>query len=194
MGAPGVPAKKLGNPFRLRTGPEVPSSRRHLPRGTGGRTKQGPAASTKVRWRFGEPCRYRNERTLSSSPPSPASFAGGGPATPITCALPSPGRFAVPLCRLHHRELHRSRNESLWWKKLGIDPIKIAAQLWDRTRSFRPPETGTPVAPPAGALPLPETGAKGGAGRVGRAAREGTRGTGKEPQRPQPPAPEPSRP
>jgi len=43
--------------------------------------------------------------------------------------------FTVPLCRLHHRELHRSRNESLWWKKFGIDPIKIAAQLWDRTRS-----------------------------------------------------------
>ena len=99
--------------------------------------------------------------------------------------------FTVPLCRLHHRELHGSRNESLWWKKLGIDPIKIAAQLWDRTRSFRPPETGTPVAPPASALPLPETGAKGGAGR---AARAGTRGTGKKSQTPQPPAPGPSEP
>ncbi len=99
--------------------------------------------------------------------------------------------FTVPLCRLHHRELHRSRSEPLWWKKLGIDPIKIAAQLWDQTRSFRPPETGTPVAPPAGALPLPEPGAKGGAGR---AARAGTRGTGKKSQTPQPPAPEPSGP
>ena len=99
--------------------------------------------------------------------------------------------FTVPLCRLHHRELHRSRSEPLWWKKLGIDPIKIAAQLWDRTRSFRPPETGTPVAPPASALPLPETCAKGGAGR---AARTGTRGTGKKSQTPQPPAPEPSGP
>ncbi len=99
--------------------------------------------------------------------------------------------FTVPVCRLHHRELHRSRNESLWWKKLGIDPIKIAAQLWDRTRSFRPPETGTPVAPPASALPLPDVGAKGGAGR---AARAGTRGTGKKSQTPQPPPPGPSGP
>jgi hypothetical protein len=99
--------------------------------------------------------------------------------------------FTVPLCRLHHRELHRSRNESLWWKKLGIDPIKIAAQLWDRTRSFRPPETGTPVVLPASALPLPETGAKGGAGR---AARAGARGTGKKSQTPQPAAPGPGEP
>jgi len=99
--------------------------------------------------------------------------------------------FTVPLCRLHHRELHGSRNESLWWKKLGIDPIKIAAQLWDRTRSFRPPETGAPVALRVSALPVPETGAKGGAGR---AARAGTRGTGKKSQTPQPPAPGPSGP
>jgi hypothetical protein len=97
--------------------------------------------------------------------------------------------FTVPLCRLHHRELHRSRNESLWWKKFGLDPIKIAAQLWDRTRSFRPPETGTPVALPASALPLPETGAKGGAGR---AAKAGT--SGKKSQTPQSPAPGPSGP
>jgi hypothetical protein len=99
--------------------------------------------------------------------------------------------FTVPLCRLHHRELHRSRNESLWWKKFGIDPIKIAAQLWDRTRSFHPPDTGTAVALPASALPLPETGAKEGAGR---AARAGTRGTGKRSQTPQPATPGPSGP
>jgi hypothetical protein len=99
--------------------------------------------------------------------------------------------FTVPLCRLHHRELHRSRNESFWWKKLGIDPIKIAAQLWDRTRSFRPPETGTPVGLPASAVPLPETGAKGGAAR---AATAGTHGTSKKSQTPQPPPPGPSGP
>ncbi len=70
---------------------------------------------------------------------------------------------------------------------MGLDPIKIAAQLWDRTRSFHPPETGTPVGLPASALPLPDLGAKGGAGR---AAGE----TGKKPQTPQPPLPGPSDP
>jgi hypothetical protein len=42
--------------------------------------------------------------------------------------------FTVPLCRLHHRELHRSRNEPLWWKTARIDPIRIARELWEATR------------------------------------------------------------
>lgn len=39
--------------------------------------------------------------------------------------------FTVPLCRGHHRELHRARNESKWWSNLGIDPMKIAVRLWN---------------------------------------------------------------
>lgn len=31
-------------------------------------------------------------------------------------------RFSVPICRLHHRELHRRGNERAWWQKQGIDP------------------------------------------------------------------------
>ena len=42
--------------------------------------------------------------------------------------------FAVPLCRSHHRELHRSGNEPEWWKARGIDPTKVATTLWKRTR------------------------------------------------------------
>jgi hypothetical protein len=30
--------------------------------------------------------------------------------------------FTVPLCRGHHREIHRCGNEVAWWKKLGVDP------------------------------------------------------------------------
>jgi hypothetical protein len=51
--------------------------------------------------------------------------------------------FTVPLCRLHHRELHRSRNEPLWWKTARIDPIRIAQELWEATRpkATLPPST-----------------------------------------------------
>jgi hypothetical protein len=38
--------------------------------------------------------------------------------------------FAVPLCRIHHRLVHRVGNESAWWKDAGIDPIKTARKLW----------------------------------------------------------------
>jgi hypothetical protein len=43
-------------------------------------------------------------------------------------------RFTVPLCRLHHRELHRG-NERAWWQKQDIDPLPVAAMLWARTHN-----------------------------------------------------------
>jgi ERF superfamily len=52
--------------------------------------------------------------------------------------------FTVPLCRGHHRELHRSGSEAQWWMKAAIDPIAIARALWLETHplpntSARPP-------------------------------------------------------
>ena len=38
--------------------------------------------------------------------------------------------FTVPLCRGHHRELHRCGDEAAWWKKVGIDPTVCARTLW----------------------------------------------------------------
>jgi ERF superfamily len=38
--------------------------------------------------------------------------------------------FTVPLCRGHHRELHRHGDESAWWQKVGLDPVKAARALW----------------------------------------------------------------
>ena len=38
--------------------------------------------------------------------------------------------FTVPLCRGHHRELHRSGDESVWWERQGIDPAAAARVLW----------------------------------------------------------------
>ena len=40
--------------------------------------------------------------------------------------------FTVPLCRRHHRELHRHGNERAWWQNQGIDPLPVAAALWER--------------------------------------------------------------
>jgi hypothetical protein len=44
-------------------------------------------------------------------------------------------RFTVPICRLHHRELHRRGNERGWWENQGIDPLVVAAGLWTRTHA-----------------------------------------------------------
>ena len=42
--------------------------------------------------------------------------------------------FIVPVCRVHHRELHRSGDEAAWWRSLNIDPLPVALTLWQQTR------------------------------------------------------------
>jgi ERF superfamily len=46
--------------------------------------------------------------------------------------------FTVPLCRVHHRDLHRVSNEKKWWEATKIEPIEIAQKLWRETRSNAP--------------------------------------------------------
>jgi hypothetical protein len=41
--------------------------------------------------------------------------------------------FTVPLCRGHHREVHRCGDETAWWRKAGIDPAAAARALWLKT-------------------------------------------------------------
>jgi hypothetical protein len=42
--------------------------------------------------------------------------------------------FTVPVCRIHHRELHRHGDEAAWWGKVHIDPLPVALRLWQHTR------------------------------------------------------------
>lgn len=53
--------------------------------------------------------------------------------------------FTVPLCRMHHRELHRASNEKIWWGQVGLDPLLIALQLWHATHP--PTERSTRLRP-----------------------------------------------
>jgi hypothetical protein len=41
--------------------------------------------------------------------------------------------FTVPLCRGHHREVHRCGDEAAWWDKTGMDPTAAARMLWLKT-------------------------------------------------------------
>ena len=38
--------------------------------------------------------------------------------------------FTVPLCRGHHREVHRCGDEAAWWNETGIDATAAARVLW----------------------------------------------------------------
>ena len=52
--------------------------------------------------------------------------------------------FTVPLCRGHHREVHRCGDEAAWWKNAGVDPTITARGLWLETHPLptRPDEMG----------------------------------------------------
>jgi hypothetical protein len=52
--------------------------------------------------------------------------------------------FAVPLCRSHHRAVHRAGDEQACWKAAGIDPVKVARELWRQTRLNDPHDPDQP--------------------------------------------------
>ena len=42
--------------------------------------------------------------------------------------------YVVPLCRIHHRAVHRVSDEQVWWTQQGVDPVMLARSLWTSTR------------------------------------------------------------
>ena len=50
--------------------------------------------------------------------------------------------FTVPLCALHHRDLHTTGNEMAWWENKQIDPMVTANMLWDASHGRAHPEAG----------------------------------------------------
>jgi len=57
--------------------------------------------------------------------------------------------FTVPLCRGHHREVHRSGDEEAWWIKAAIDPIDSARSLWLRSHPLPTAAMAAEVANPS---------------------------------------------
>jgi hypothetical protein len=88
------------------------------------------------------PRRYRNREHLRSVAKQPCLICGRKPSDPHhlrylqprTLGRKASDEFAVPLCRVHHRAVHRAREEQAWWQANGVDPIKVARQLWNETR------------------------------------------------------------
>ena len=88
------------------------------------------------------PRRYRNRQHLRYVAKQPCLICGRRPADPHHLRYLQPralGRrasdeFAVPLCRSHHRAVHRARDERAWWRAAGIDPDQVARKLWKDTR------------------------------------------------------------
>jgi hypothetical protein len=108
-----------------------------------------PPANNAVPWHvdksalpLSEPRRYRDRAHLEFVASQPCLLCGRQPCDAHHLRFMQPralGRrvsdeFAVPLCRTHHRALHRSGDEAAWWTSTDLDPVLIAHRLWQHTR------------------------------------------------------------
>ena len=90
-----------------------------------------------------KPVRERDRHHLRFVASQPCLVCGRAPsdahhlkfAEPRAMGRKVSDKFTVPICRLHHRELHRRGDERIWWEKQGVDPLPIAASLWARTHA-----------------------------------------------------------
>jgi ERF superfamily len=88
------------------------------------------------------PRRYRNTDHLRFVSQQPCLLCGRGPsdahhirfAQPRALGRKASDEYVVPLCRSHHRAVHRTGDEQAWWAQAGIDPLKVARKLWKHTR------------------------------------------------------------
>src|SRR5690242_3616532 len=89
-----------------------------------------------------EPKRLRDKAHLKFVASQPCLICGRVPcdphhlrfAQPRAIGLKVSDEFTVPLCRGHHRELHRAGNEQAWWEKRKINALRIAEGLWQKSR------------------------------------------------------------
>ena len=90
-----------------------------------------------------KPVRERDREHLKFVASQPCLICGRAPSDPhhikfaeqLAMGRKVNDRFTVPICRLHHRELHRKGNERAWWEKQEIDPLPAAASLWAKTHA-----------------------------------------------------------
>jgi len=104
------------------------------------RTESGSKEVTVI----GKPVPDRDRNHLRFVAAQPCLFCGRTPSDPHHIRFAEQramgrkvsDRFTVPICRLHHRELHRKGDERAWWEKQEIDPLPVAARLWAKTHGF----------------------------------------------------------
>ena len=96
-----------------------------------------------------EPKRIRCKDHLCYVASQPCVICGRSPSHPHHVryaqsrgvGLKVSDEFVIPLCAIHHRQLHETTKEREWWQEQKIDPLMIAAALWrDSQRRSLVPE------------------------------------------------------
>ena len=134
-----LPAETVESPI-IEAQPASVEGSQGINRGT---TVNQPKGIDKSVLAVSAPRRYRNKEHLRYVTLQPCLLCDRKPSDahhlrfvqPRALGRKASDEFAVPLCRIHHREAHRASNERAWWKAAGIDPLKIARKLWNDTRA-----------------------------------------------------------
>jgi len=92
---------------------------------------------------LGEPKRIRCKEHLRFVASQPCLICGRSPshahhlryAQSKGLSLKVSDEFTVPLCAIHHHNIHTTGREQEWWEKRKIDPLAIASQLWQQRRA-----------------------------------------------------------
>jgi hypothetical protein len=53
-------------------------------------------------------------------------------------SLKVPDDMTVPLCDMHHKELHMHGNEKRWWALQGVDPEEWIKQFKSEATDLKP--------------------------------------------------------
>jgi hypothetical protein len=101
-----------------------------------------PGKIDKSKLTFGEPRRLRDNAHLKFVASHPCLICGRNPVDahhlrftqPRAMGLKVSDEFTVPLCRIHHRDVHRHGDEVAWWERRAIDPLATSRMLWVSTR------------------------------------------------------------
>jgi hypothetical protein len=91
-------------------------------------------AAKAIRRRDKEHCKYVATQPCVVCGRTPAEAHHLRFAQPRALGRKVSDEYTVPVCRLHHRELHYG-DEASWWAATGVDPLPIALELWRRSRS-----------------------------------------------------------
>src|SRR5262249_54769363 len=129
--------------------PSIPNAERPLRR-PGRIDRRRRSAIDKSVLALPAPRRIRDREHVKSVAKQPCLVCGRRPTEAHHLRFaqsPALGRkasheFTVPLSRGHPREVHRCRDESVWWNKTGIDATAAARVLWLKTHPL-PSEVGT---------------------------------------------------
>jgi ERF superfamily len=101
---------------------------------TGPRTGRGQIAAKTIRLRDKDHRKFVSSHHCLVCGRLPADAHHLRFAQPRALGRKVSDEFTVPVCRVHHRELHRHGDEAAWWQTIKIDPLPIARRLWQHAR------------------------------------------------------------